>query len=136
MSSFIDKRLKLLIIVIVGITSFTLLIILNFNLYTNPSTPPKESVSNINLFVDYKNGTIKTRLNFTLDNRKTTAFDALDKWCDIKYVDFGWGIFVDEIDGVNGNWIFMVNNNTPFVSAPNYQLDDGDEVKWLIGELI
>lgn len=128
-----DKRLKFFIIAIVGITSFTLLLIVNFNLYSNPNTPPKESVSNINLIVDYKNGTIKVHENFTLDNGKTTAFDALDKWCDVTYIDFGWGIFVTEIDGVSGDWIYMVNNNPPNVGAPDYPLNDGDEVKWLIG---
>jgi len=126
------KKLKFFIIAIAGITSFSLLLIINFNLNYNPTTQPKESVNNITLIVDYKNGTILVHENFTLDNSKTTAFDALDKWCDIKYVDYGWGIFVTEIDGVSGGWIYMVNNNSPNVGAPDYPLNDGDEVKWLI----
>lgn len=130
-----DKKLKFLVIALVGITSFSILILFNFNLYYTPTTPPKETVSDISLVVDYNNGTIKVHENFTLDNRKTTAFDALDKWCDIKYNDFGWGIFVQEIDGISGSWIYMVNNITPNTGAPNYSLDDGDEVKWMIREL-
>lgn len=127
-----NKKLKFFIISIVGITSFSLLLIANFNLYDTPTETPKESINNITLIVDYKNGTIKVHENFTLDNGKTTAFDALDKWCDIEYVDFGWGIYVTEIDGVSGGWVYMVNNNFPNVGAPECPLNDGDEVKWLI----
>jgi len=130
-----NKKLKFFLIVIVGITSFSLLFIVNFNLEINPTAPPKESVKNINLIVDYDNGTIKVQENFSLDNRKTTAFDALDKWCDVTTTDYILGIFVSEIDGVSGDWIYMVNNNIARVSASKYQLDDGDEVKWLIREL-
>ncbi len=129
-----NKKLKFFFIAIAGITSFSLLFIVNFNLSYNPTTPPKESVNNITLIVDYKNGTIKVQENFTLNNEKTTAFDALDKWCAIKYVDFGWGIYVNEIDGIKGGWIYLVNNNTPNVAAPDYPLNDGAEVKWLIKE--
>jgi len=127
-----DKKLKFFIIAIAGITSFSLLLFINFNLIYNPIIPLKENVSNITLIVDYKNGTINVHENFTLDNRKTTAFDALDKWCDITYIDFGWGIFVSEIDGISGDWIYMVNNNSPNIGASDYPLNDGDEVKWLI----
>ena len=129
-----NKKLKFFFITIAGITSFSLLLVVNFNLNYNPTTPPKEIVNNITLIVDYKNGTIKFQENFTLDDQKTTAFDALDRWCDIKYVDYGWGIFVNEIDGISGGWIYMVNNITPNVAAPEYPLNDGDEVKWLIKE--
>jgi hypothetical protein len=127
-----NKKLKFFIIAIVGITSFSLLFIINFNLIYKPTEPPKEVVNNITLIVDYKNGTIKVQENFTLDNWKTTAFDALDKWCDINYVDYGWGIFVAEIDGIRGGWIYLVNDYAPNMGAPDYLLNNGDEVKWLI----
>ncbi len=135
-----DKKLKYFIIAITGVTCFSLLLIVNFNLIYIPIAPPKESVSGISLIVDYNNGTIRVHKNFTLDNGKTTAFDALDKWCDVKYTDFSWGIFVEEIDGIsggiNGGWIYMVNNITPNVGSPNYPLDDKDEVEWLIREFL
>lgn len=127
-----DKKLKFLIIAVIGISSFLMLILINFNLISTPTVSTKESVNNISLFVDYKNGNIKVHENFTLDNGKTTAFDALDNWCDIKYIDYGWGVFVSEIDGIKGGWIYLVNNNAPNIGAPDYSLNDGDEVKWLI----
>ena len=130
-----NKKLKFILIAVTGITSFTILLVVNFNLTYNSINQPKDSVFNITLIVDYNNDTIRFHENFTLDNEKTTAFDALDKWCDIKTIDYSWGIFVSEIDGISGNWIYMVNNNTPFVAAPKYHLDNGDEVKWLIKEI-
>ena len=84
-----DKKLKFFIIAIVGISSFSMLMLINFILIYNPTEATNESVNNINLIVDYKNGNIKSHENFTLDNWETTAFNALDKWCDIKYIDYG-----------------------------------------------
>jgi hypothetical protein len=122
------KKLKLVIIALIGISAFSVLIYFNFSLYKKPET--LESVENISLIVNYNNGTIKTRANFTLENGKTTAFDALEKWCNIRYDDFGWGIIVREIDGINGNWIYTINNFSPSVGASAYTLKNGDSVGW------
>jgi hypothetical protein len=125
-----NKKLKFLVIVIVGILSFSILLIINYNLNYNPRNSPKLNVNDISLIVDYKNGTIKTHYNFSLDNGKTTAFDALQKWCEIEYADYGWGIIVVEIDNIRGDWIYMVNDYTPNVGSTVWPLNDGDEVKW------
>ena len=122
------KKIKFIVITLVGVTAFASLIIFNFNLYKKPET--LGSVEDISLFVDYNNGTIKTRTNFTLDNGKTTALDALEKWCIIRYEDFGWGIIVREIDGVSGSWIYMINGFSPSVGASVYTLKSADLVTW------
>ena len=122
------KKVKFILIALVGISAFAFLIIFNFDLYKKPET--LESVEDISLFVDYNNGTIKTRTNFTLDNGKTTALDALEKWCIIRYDDFGWGIIVREIDGVSGSWIYMINSFSPNVGSSGYPLESGDIVTW------
>jgi len=123
------KKVKFIIIaLVVGISTLASLIILNFYLYKKPET--LEGVEDISLFVDYNNGTIKTRTNFTLDNGKTTALDALEKWCDVSTTDFIWGIFVSKIDGVSGDWIYMVNSFSPSVGASAYPLESGDNVTW------
>jgi len=122
------KKIKLILITLVGVSAFASLIIFNFILYEKPET--LGSVEDISLFVDYNNGTIKTRTNFTLDNGKTTAFDALEKWCIIRYDDLGWGIIVREIDGVSGNWIYMINSFSPSVGASVYPLKSSDLVTW------
>jgi len=122
------KKIKFFLITLIGVSAFASLIIFNFNLYKKPET--LESVKDISLFVDYNNGTIKTRTNFTLNNGKTTAFDALEKWCIIIYEDFGWGIIVRAIDGVSGNWIYMINSFSPSVGASVYPLKSGDLVTW------
>ena len=122
------KKVKLIIIAIVAVSAFVFLIIFNSNLYKKPES--LEGVEDISLFVDYNNGTIKTRTNFTLDNGKTTALDALEKWCIIRYDDFGWGIIVREIDGVSGSWIYMINSFSPPVGSSAYPLESGDIVTW------
>ena len=122
------KKVKFILIALVGISAFAFLIIFNFDSYKKPDS--LESVEDISLFVDYNNGTIKTRTNFSLDNSKTTALDALEKWCIIRYEDFGWGIIVREIDGVSGNWIYIINSFSPSVGASAYPLESGDLVTW------
>lgn len=123
------KQIKFILIAIIGISCFTFLILINISLNKNPQT--QTIVEDISLIVDYNNGTIKEHYNFTLDEGKTTAFDALDKWCNIEYQEYSWGIIVRAIDGVSGSWIYMVNNNSPGVGAAIYPLNDGDLVKWI-----
>jgi len=122
------KKVKNTLIVLVGVSLLASLLIFNLSLYKKPE--PLESVDNISLSVDFNNGTVKTRLNFTLDNGKTTAFDALDKWCEIDYEDFGWGIIVREIDNVRGNWIYKINGFSPSIGASVFTLEDGDLIEW------
>ena len=122
------KKFKYVIIALIGIISFTTLIFINFNL---KQTPPKlQKVEGLNLFVDYNNGSVKVRENFTLEGGKTTVFDALAKWCNIRYDNYGWGIIVREIDGIGGNWLYYVNNYSPSVGSNLYPLKNGDSVKW------
>jgi len=122
------KKVKNVLIVLVGVSFIASLLIFNLSLYKKPET--LEFVSDLSLSVDYNNGTVKTRLNFTLDSGKTTAFDALDKWCEIDYEDFGWGIIVREIDNVRGNWIYKINGFSPSIGASVYTLEDGDLIEW------
>jgi len=122
------KKVKNTLIIIIGISLLASLLIFNLALYQKPE--PLESVNNISLSVDFNNGTVKTRLNFTLDNGKTTAFDALDKWCEIDYDDLGWGIIVREIDNIRGNWIYKINGFSPSIGASVFTLKDGDLIEW------
>ena len=123
------KPIKFLLIALIGIFCFTVLIIFNFSLYKKPQT--LTAVENISLVVDYNNGTIKEHYNFTLTDGKTTVFDALDKWCDIEYDEYSWGIIIRVIDGMRGSWIYKVNGYSPGVGAAIYPLNDGDLVEWL-----
>ena len=122
------KKVKNSLIVLVGVSLLATLLIFNLSLYKKPES--LESVNDISLSVDYNNGTVKARLNFTLDSGKTTALDALDKWCEIDYDDFGWGIIVREIDNVRGNWIYKINGFSPSVGASVYTLISGDLIEW------
>ncbi len=122
------KQIKITLIALVGVTLLATLLLFNFSLYRKPET--LEYVDDISLSIDFNNGTVKTELNFTLESGKTTAFDALDKWCEINYDDFGWGIIVREIDNVRGFWIYKINGFSPSVGASVYTLKDGDFIEW------
>ena len=123
------KNIKLILIAVIGVSSFALLLFFNFNVYNQPINQ-KDIVYSIDLQVDYNNGTIKVRQNFTLEGGKTTAFDALDLWCDVQFDTYGWGIIVQVIDGVSGNWLYFVNGIAPSMSSTFYSLEDGDLVEW------
>ena len=122
------KKIKFALIGIIGIISFSTLITINLNLKKTPDT--LESVTDLNLHVDYNNGSIKIKQNFTLSAGKTTAFDALALWCEILYDDYGWGIIVREIDGIGGNWLYFVNDVSPSVGSDLYPLENGDSIRW------
>ncbi|TFG26388.1 MAG: DUF4430 domain-containing protein [Promethearchaeota archaeon] len=122
------RKAKFFIIGIIGIISFSTLITINFNLKQTPDTI--ELVTDLNLHVDYNNGSIKIRQNFTLSEGKTTVFDALALWCELLYDDYGWGIIVREIDGVGGNWLYYVNDVSPSVGSDLYPLENGDSIRW------
>lgn len=123
------KKTKFLLIAIIGVLSFTILLVFNF--YLSKTEPTLSDVENISLIVDYNNGTIKGHYNFTLDGGKTTVFDALDKWCKVEYQESSLGIFVTAIDGIRGSWIYLVNGYSPEFGSKVYALKDGDLVKWL-----
>lgn len=121
-----EQKKKYMLIAIIGATLFSLLILVNFSL-----KPDKlETVENITLIVDYNNSTIKTRANFTLSEGKTTAFDALNQWCEIQYAVYGNQYFVIAIDRISGNWLYFINGNLAGEGSNVYALNNGDLVEW------
>ena len=122
------KKVKYIVIALIGIMSFTTIIIIYVNLKQTP--PTLQKVEGLDLYVDYNNGSVKVRDNFTLQGGKTTAFDALAKWCSVRYDFYGRQIFVLQIDGIGGNWLYYVNNYSPGVASNLYPLENGDSIKW------
>ncbi|TFF93702.1 MAG: DUF4430 domain-containing protein [Promethearchaeota archaeon] len=100
--------------------------------YSPPIVNQKlEQVQNITLIIDYGNGTINTYDNFELSNYETTAFDALDKWVSIQYTDYGaQGYFIESINGVEGNWLYYINDKYISIAANKYFLESGDIIKF------
>jgi hypothetical protein len=126
------KKTKAAIVGLIAIACFTTLFIVVLNPLNQGVGPSSGGVNNISIIVDYGDGTKKVREKFSLPVGKTTAFDALNKWCDVQYKDYGlMGYFVTSIDGKSGNWIYFVNNQSPNVSSTKFYLKDGDMVKWV-----
>ena len=131
------KMLKYLFIGIFGAICFSSLLVYNYWVSTGVRSideksdeTPLEVVEDITLSVDFGDGSVKTWKDFTLTEGKTTVLDALEKYCDVKYEDYGWGILVTEIDGVEGDWVYEVNGEQPGHGADRHYLRDGDTIEW------
>ncbi len=136
------KNIKYIIISIIAFSSFTILLLFNFfilpnlqsnsNQIINENKEKKFEVENISVYIDYSG--IKENeffQNLNLTNYETTAYHALLNCCDIKIKDYGWGIFVEEINGVGIGWIYWINNDAPPSMPSNYfYLMDNDTVNW------
>lgn len=142
-----EKIHKYLLLIIIGTTCFTGLILFNFYIVPewqsslNESSnddndaymgldDPKTQVVNITLIVDF-DGVKPTKKveDFNLTNGETTAFHAVDKWCDVEYWEDK--TYITYIDGVGEGWTYYVNE-PPLPSKPaiEFNLDNGDTVYW------
>jgi len=130
-NNYIQKYNKYGIIAIIAIASFSSLLIYATSISTPETNTPEDYISDIDLIVDYGNGTIKIKENFELDNYETTAFDALNKWCVVQYTDYGEsGYLIESIDYKEGNWIYLINGESISTASNKYNLKSGDTVKW------
>jgi len=134
---------KFISVALIGIACFTGFFLYYFGLLpgipppggnnhpNGDSSGPLISVDHINITVDYKNGTIDVWNNFTLDNYKTTPFDAVDKWCYLSYDEYPSGdYYVTVINGRGVGWIYKVNGVKPNYACNFYYLKSGDVIEW------
>jgi len=93
--------------------------------------------------IDYGNGTY---LNQTIITDNYTAMGALEEavgYDKLEMQDFGWGSFVNGIDGVSTGttvegiddtsghyWLWYINDGYASVGAGQYILQDGDVMDW------
>ena len=136
-----EKRIKYIFLVLIGISCFSLLFIFNTIQLQNPEPPINQdngerdvkqySVDNITLIIDYSG--VKTNEKFenvSLTNYQTTAYHVLLNCCEITIENYGLRIYVKEINSVT-NWIYTINNGVPPSMPCNYfNLLDNDTVKW------
>jgi len=130
-----EKRNKYILLAFVGISCFSLLFlffsnsILLHNLQSSIIQIEDEravkqySVDNITLFIDYSG--VKTNEKF--ENVSLTNNNC----CTITIQDYGWGIYIQEINGVGPGWIYTVNNGAPPSMPSDYfNLLNNDTVTW------
>lgn len=137
-----EKRIKYIFLVLIGISCFSLLFFFTRILLQNPEPPINQdngerdvkqySVDNITLIIDYSG--VKTNEKFenvSLTNYQTTAYHLLLNCCEITIENYGLRIYVKEINGVGVGWIYTINNGVPPNMPSNYfNLLDNDTVKW------
>lgn len=137
-----NKKTKFIIIGVIGVFCFGFLFVFSFLIIPNMQSSISQNygnnrekqfeVMNIFVIVDYsgvKDNEIFT--NISLTNFKTTAYHALINCCSVVVQDYGWGIYVKEINGVGVGWIYTVNDDKlPNIPADYFYLMDNDTVKW------
>lgn len=136
------KKAKFLLLGVIGVSSFCFLILFGFFIIpmmqsSSNNKIDKRSellfeVTNITVIVDYsevKDIDIFKYINLT--NFKTTAFHALLNCCDVVTQDYGWGIYIKQINGIGEGWIYTVNNESlPNIPSNLFNLIDNDIIKW------
>jgi len=137
-----EKRIKYILLVLIGISCFSLLFFFNTILLQNPESPINQDngerdvkqyrVENITLIIDYSGIKPNEKFeNINLTNYETTAYHILLNCCEIVILDYDWGVYIKEINGVGVGWIYTINNGVPPSMPSNYfNLLDNDTVKW------
>jgi len=137
-----QKTKKYILLLVIGISCFSLLFFIYSTLSNNPQAPiiqnegersvKQHSVDNITLFIDYSG--VKTNEifeNISLTDYKTTVYDLLLNCCEVSILNYGGYIYVNGINSVGTGWIYTVNNEPlPNIPADYYNLLDNDTVKW------
>lgn len=137
-----NVKIKFITIGIIALASFTSFLTLSFiffpslqtsiNSNNNDGRTLQQDVSNITIIIDYsgvKNNEIYR--NITLTNYNTTVYHAILKCSDITVQDYGWAIYVKEINGVGTGWTYAVNDEPlPNIPVDSFYLLDNDTVKW------
>lgn len=138
-----EKITKILFIAIIGIFSFTVLLLFNSGVLEFNAEPvddtPQEPVHDLTLIVEYNNGSIKKESGFTLDAGETSVLDALKKFCDVTYIEYSNGdVFIEAIDGLANEspkyWQYWINGKYAQVSASAYLLNDSTIIEWKYGD--
>ena len=136
------KKNKPIIISITAISSFVVLLLFSYVIIPKLQTDIIQDinnerekqfvVNNITVIIDYS-GIKENEIfeNISLTNYKTTAYHALVNCCDVVEIDYGWGIYIKEINGVGVGWIYSINEDPPPNIPSNYfYLMDNDTVNW------
>lgn len=135
------KTKKYILIGILGISSFTGLLLFNFIILPNLVSKGNQinynrelqfEVVNISLSIDYS-GEMTNDLfqNINLTNYKTTAYHVLLNCCDIQIRNDPMGIYVKKINGVGEGWIYWINDDPlPNIPSNFFYLLDNDTVYW------
>ena len=137
-----NKKTKFITIGIIAIFSFTSLFIFSFiffpslqasiNSSNDDGRTLQEEVSNITIIIDYS-GVKDNEIywNITLNNYNTTVYHAILKCSEVKVQDYGWAIYVKEINGIGTGWTYTVNEDPlPNIPVDYFYLMDNDTVKW------
>lgn len=139
----VEKYAKFLIIGIIGVSSLTFVILLQLGIFApqnhnaNYCTECERTVLNISIKIDYGNGTIDSWSGISLDNYRTSAFDALNECCNVGYEIYGVNHDTYYVYSVNGlsedkthGWEYWVNGIYSWKGANLYPLENNSILLW------
>lgn len=132
------KKHKILFIGLIGISTFTGLIIFSLVFIpisnqegVNTGRPnPLPEVNNITLIVEYVSQPTDSWENLSLYDYNTSVLDALQEKCSVGLSHTSLGALVISINGVGPDWVYYVNGQFAGVGAADYYLSNGDNVHW------
>ncbi len=94
---------------------------------------PLIAIENLTLIIEHWNGDIDIWANFSLVLGGTTVYDALIKWCEVSYRDYGnMGLLITGIDGDNGDWLYSINEGYVGAAANKVDVKSDDKIRWWI----
>ena len=137
-----NRKNKFISIGIISIVCFTSFFVISFAFFpnlqasiysnSNDGRTIQQEVSNVTIIIDYSGvNDNEIFLNITLTNYNTTVYHAILKFCEVKVQDYGWAIYVKEINGVGTGWTYSVNDEPlPNIPVDYFYLMDNDTVKW------
>ncbi|MBN2150791.1 MAG: DUF4430 domain-containing protein [Candidatus Lokiarchaeota archaeon] len=96
--------------------------------------PTRMTVSNMSIFVNYKNTTIEHKANVTCtrDNvRAVTVFDVMDENFRIVYDVYPNGYFITKInDAGTQAWTFTIDGAAPGIACNKQPVCNGSVIRW------
>ena len=99
---------------------------------SNENTENSIDVFNLTLIVDFKGQKDNIEVEgFSLHNKDTTVFDAINTHSDVDYDIYPNGdYYITHIEEIGEGWVYQVNNKYPNYAVNRYNLKDGDEIKF------
>ncbi|MBD3213199.1 MAG: DUF4430 domain-containing protein [Candidatus Lokiarchaeota archaeon] len=95
---------------------------------------PLISLKNLTLIIVHQSSDTDIWANFSLYIGEETVYDALIKWCEVSFDDYGlMGYLITGIDGDNGDWRYSINDQYVGVAANKAKLNNNDIIKWWRG---
>jgi hypothetical protein len=98
------------------------------------TVPTRITVSNVSIYVNYKNMTIEHKENVTCTRnsvRAVTVFNVMDENFRILYNTYSNGYFISWINDAGNSWTFTIDGTAPGIACNKQPVCNGSVIRWL-----